>query len=132
MEGDSMTDDERLYFPAWVERLLAENKRLRAPVGTGQVQTHHAECWRQRHHHACAVAYIERLAQEVEGLRITSDLYTANPLPWEEVERLRALLVSEVEAVWEAMPNPEYRSAWQKKQWVQARLVALGLIEGGK
>jgi hypothetical protein len=164
MEGDSMTDEERREIEATFQRLLAENKRLRAPVGTGQVQTHHAECWQQRHHHACAVSEIERLRAEIEEARLLLvstttggddgatlvegarrllfqremwvDLAksvgdTANSLQADN-DRLRALLVSEVEATWEAMPNPEYRSAWQKKQWVQARLVALGLIEGGK
>jgi len=31
-------------------------------------QTHHEECWRQRRHHDCAVAKIERLQARVEAL----------------------------------------------------------------
>ena len=36
-------------------------------------RTHSLECWRYASHHACAVATIERLREEVEALEETID-----------------------------------------------------------
>jgi FtsZ-binding cell division protein ZapB len=36
-------------------------------------RTHSLECWRYTSHHACAVATIERLQEEVEALKETID-----------------------------------------------------------
>ena len=48
-------------------------------------QTHHEECWRQRRHHDCAVAKIERLTAQVKTLESDDHEWY---LQSQEIERL--------------------------------------------
>lgn len=55
-------------------------------------QTHYDGCWRERHHHNCAVAEVERLRAEVKKLDIDAAKCCAKAIKLRaEVERLESM-----------------------------------------
>ena len=51
-------------------------------------RTHWTECWRYTSHHACAVATIERLQEEVEALKETIDNLNDEIASMKELENI--------------------------------------------
>lgn len=108
---------------------------MNADAETDRVRTHWEECWRERSHHACAVARIEKLEAERERLREALG-WTANQV-WEytldggtfQDEMIERGLMVEVPASerfreeWDA--DTMYVMAW----WPAARTA---LEEGGR
>jgi hypothetical protein len=64
---------DTLPVPAADVRVMAHLALAALDMPDGCEPTHHAECWRQARHHACAVRRVEELEGELAAMRAERD-----------------------------------------------------------